>query len=425
MLSEDVSWIRYLVGSVLTAIIFTAISGNVLVCWAICADRRLRKLGNLFIVSLAVADLLVSGIVMTFALANDLMGYWAFGPQFCDAWIAMDVMCSTASILNLCAISLDRFIHIKDPLRYCRWMSKRVVLAVIAAMWMLSAMVSFVPISLGWHRSFQSESIDEMIVVHTEGRVEIGSAPPEALVLESNGTLNWTELTFVTTSSMVSGTSTGSEVVTDLQRDLHQPKCEMDLTKEYAVSSSLISFCIPCMVMIALYCRLYFYARKHVKSIRALNKPLNGGAVQHQAHDHKAAVTLGIIVGVFLFCWVPFFAVNIAAPFCKTCIPEIVFKVLTWLGYFNSALNPIIYSIFNTEFRDAFRKIITTHFLVFSSCSQRDSIRSRHAQHQQQNNNSCNYVPANCNLLLPIHPNQNNQEPRILVKSPMVESCQV
>lgn len=96
------------------------ISGNVLVCWAICADRRLRKLGNLFIVSLAVADLLVSGIVMTFALANDLMGYWAFGPQFCDAWIAMDVMCSTASILNLCAISLDRFIHIKDPLRYCR-----------------------------------------------------------------------------------------------------------------------------------------------------------------------------------------------------------------------------------------------------------------------------------------------------------------
>lgn len=92
-----------------------------LVCWAICADRRLRKLGNLFIVSLAVADLLVSGIVMTFALANDMMGYWAFGPQFCDAWIAMDVMCSTASILNLCAISLDRFIHIKDPLRYCRY----------------------------------------------------------------------------------------------------------------------------------------------------------------------------------------------------------------------------------------------------------------------------------------------------------------
>lgn len=44
-------------------------------------------------------------------------GYWIFGAKFCDTWVAFDVMCSTASILNLCAISLDRYIHIKDPLR--------------------------------------------------------------------------------------------------------------------------------------------------------------------------------------------------------------------------------------------------------------------------------------------------------------------
>jgi len=44
-------------------------------------------------------------------------GYWIFGAQFCDTWVAFDVMCSTASILNLCAISMDRYIHIKDPLR--------------------------------------------------------------------------------------------------------------------------------------------------------------------------------------------------------------------------------------------------------------------------------------------------------------------
>lgn len=46
-----------------------------------------------------------------------IAGYWIFGAEFCDTWVAFDVMCSTASILNLCAISMDRYIHIKDPLR--------------------------------------------------------------------------------------------------------------------------------------------------------------------------------------------------------------------------------------------------------------------------------------------------------------------
>lgn len=295
-------------------------------------------------------------------------------------------------------------------------MSKRVVLAVIAAMWLLSGLVSFVPISLGWHH--QSEGFEsEVVVVHTEGHVEIGSDPPERLILETNSTqFNSTELTFVTRESGGGLSSSSPPSV-----GVHLPECALDLTKEYAVLSSSISFYIPCMVMIALYCRLYFYARKHVKSIRALNKPLNGGPVQHQAHDHKAAVTLGIIVGVFLFCWVPFFAVNIAAPFCRGCIPDVVFKVLTWLGYFNSALNPIIYSIFNTEFRDAFRKIITTHFLVFSSCSRRDRPETSN-RNSQQNNNSCNYVPANCSVLLP--PTTTLQE-GTAVKSPLVETCQV
>ncbi|KAL3254069.1 hypothetical protein MRX96_054358 [Rhipicephalus microplus] len=82
----DIHWtvgtyrVRYIIGTFLLIIILTAITGNILVCLAIYTDRRLRKLGNLFLVSLAVADLLVSSLVMTFAVINDLMGYWAFGP---------------------------------------------------------------------------------------------------------------------------------------------------------------------------------------------------------------------------------------------------------------------------------------------------------------------------------------------------------
>ncbi|KAF4532594.1 hypothetical protein B566_EDAN013372 [Ephemera danica] len=311
-----------LVGTLLVLLITLSIAGNALVCAAIFTDRGLRKVGNLFLASLAIADLFVAALVMTFAGINDLLGYWVFGPAFCDTWVAFDVMCSTASILNLCAISLDRYIHIKDPLRYGRWVTKRIVCAIIAAVWLLAALISFVPISLGLHRPPQPEHPQD---------------PTDEL-----------------------------------------PTCALDLTPTYAVVSSCISFVVPCVVMVGIYCRLYLYAQRHVKNIRAVTRPLqlnhagsapaNPSASPYHVSDHKAAITVGVIMGVFLVCWVPFFCVNIAAAFCKTCIPGIAFKVLTWLGYSNSAFNPVIYSIFNTEFREAFRRILTAHARPLCCC---------------------------------------------------------
>lgn len=317
-----------IVGIFLSVLIFLSVAGNILVCLAIYTERSLRRIGNLFLASLAIADLFVASLVMTFAGVNDLLGYWIFGAEFCDTWVAFDVMCSTASILNLCAISMDRYIHIKDPLRYGRWVTRRVAVITIAAIWLLAAFVSFVPISLGIHR------------------------PDQPLIFEDNGK--------------------------------KYPTCALDLTPTYAVVSSCISFYFPCVVMIGIYCRLYCYAQKHVKSIKAVTRP--GEVAEKQRYksirrpknqpkkfkvrnlhhsspyhvsDHKAAVTVGVIMGVFLICWVPFFCVNITAAFCKTCIGGQTFKILTWLGYSNSAFNPIIYSIFNKEFRDAFKRILT------------------------------------------------------------------
>lgn len=75
--------------------------------------------------------------------------------------------------------------------------------------------------------------------------------------------------------------------------------------------------------------------------------------------ERKAARVLGIITGAFIACWLPFFILAVTVPFCgKSCkIPPQVFSVFLWLGYFNSLLNPIIYTIFNPSFRDAFNKI--------------------------------------------------------------------
>nr|XP_022907972.1 dopamine receptor 1-like [Onthophagus taurus] len=184
-----------LVGVFLSLLIFLSVAGNILVCVAIYTDRGLRRIGNLFLASLAIADLFVASLVMTFAGVNDLLGYWIFGAQFCDTWVAFDVMCSTASILNLCAISLDRYIHIKDPLRYGRWVTRRVAVGTIATIWLLAGLISFVPISLGLHR------------------------PPDPPPIYNAGGQNYST-------------------------------CALDLTPTYAVVSSCISFYVPCIVMI-------------------------------------------------------------------------------------------------------------------------------------------------------------------------------
>lgn len=89
---------------------------------------------------------------MTFALANDLLDYWPFGSKLCEIWIAFDISCSTCSIINLCAIALDRFLYIKNPLSYNRWMTKKIVIGAVSLIWLVSCGISFVPISLGWHK---------------------------------------------------------------------------------------------------------------------------------------------------------------------------------------------------------------------------------------------------------------------------------
>lgn len=78
--------------------------------------------------------------------------------------------------------------------------------------------------------------------------------------------------------------------------------------------------------------------------------------------ETKAAKTLGIIVGGFIMCWLPFFTMYVVRAFCPNCIHPTVFSVLFWLGYCNSAINPCIYALFSKDFRFAFKRIICKCF---------------------------------------------------------------
>lgn len=144
MISTALRWL------VLVSFIILTIGGNVMVCLAVGLSRRLWRIANCFVVSLAVTDLLLGVLVLPLSATVELRsGKWPLGGALCNIYISLDVMLCTASILTLLAISVDRYLAISAPLSYSRRVTPlRVTLAMIA-IWALSLAVSFVPIHLG------------------------------------------------------------------------------------------------------------------------------------------------------------------------------------------------------------------------------------------------------------------------------------
>ncbi|NXH99371.1 DRD1C protein, partial [Pachycephala philippinensis] len=292
--------------------------GNALVCAAVLSVPHLRsKVTNLLVLSLAVSDLLVAVLVMPWRAATDVLGFWPFGVAFCDLWVAFDIMCCTASILHLCLISLERYWAIASPFRHQRMVSQRVAFVAIAVAWLLALLISFVPVQLRWHKDAERPGLN--------GSAQEGS-------------------------------------------------CDSSLSRSYAISSSLISFYIPVAVMLGTYGRLFRMARRQLRRVCSLERPAAHGPGSPREtslknslrKETKVLQTLSIIVGVFVCCWLPFFVLNCLVPFCHPelrdrgalpCVSGTVLGAFTWLGWANSALNPIVYA-FNAEFRRAFASLL-------------------------------------------------------------------
>ncbi|XP_059211117.1 alpha-2 adrenergic receptor [Centropristis striata] len=383
-------------------ILFTVV-GNILVVIAVLTSRALKAPQNLFLVSLATADILVATLVMPFSLANELMGYWYFGKVWCGIYLALDVLFCTSSIVHLCAISLDRYWSVTQAVEYNLKRTPKRVKCIILIVWLISAFIS----------------------------------SPPLISIDSN-------------------TETSP-----------QPQCELNDDTWYILSSSTASFFAPCIIMVLVYIRIYQVAKTRTRTMSGKNhrpdgvtqtenglskatspyhgerenghcqcpptpsqrtvtigpqtedadmeessssegkghKPQQGGSQKakrasqkknclskqstrisrvsnksmdifasrrkrrrsslarkkvSQAREKRFTFVLAVVMGVFVVCWFPFFfsysLYGVCREPCK--IPDPLFKFFFWIGYCNSSLNPAIYTIFNRDFRRAFQKIL-------------------------------------------------------------------
>lgn len=134
---------------IVTILMIIIVVGNMLVIIAIATEKALKNIQNWFIASLAVADFFLGLVIMPFSLANELMGYWVFGSWWCDIHSAADVLLSTASIMNLCLISLDRYWSITQAVEYLKTRTPARAAIMITAVWIMSALICIPPL-LGW-----------------------------------------------------------------------------------------------------------------------------------------------------------------------------------------------------------------------------------------------------------------------------------
>ncbi|XP_034950005.1 alpha-2C adrenergic receptor-like [Chelonus insularis] len=148
-----------------TILMIVVVVGNMLVIIAIVTEKALKNIQNWFIASLAVADFFLGLVIMPFSLANEIMGYWIFGYWWCDIYSAMDVLLCTASIMNLCLISLDRYWSITQAVEYLKKRTPARAVLMIALVWVMAALVCIPPL-LGWKRPTPEEEYPKCRVSH-------------------------------------------------------------------------------------------------------------------------------------------------------------------------------------------------------------------------------------------------------------------
>nr|XP_046227945.1 5-hydroxytryptamine (serotonin) receptor 5A, genome duplicate b isoform X2 [Scatophagus argus] len=83
------------------------------------------------------------------------------------------------------------------------------------------------------------------------------------------------------------------------------------------------------------------------------------GDTWREQKEKKAALMVGILIGVFVLCWIPFFITELIVPLCSCDIPPIWKSIFLWLGYSNSFFNPLIYTAFNKNYNNALRSLFS------------------------------------------------------------------
>ncbi|KAL7872355.1 hypothetical protein AOLI_G00038370 [Acnodon oligacanthus] len=336
--------VQALVATLLSLLTCATALSNAFVVATIARSRKLHTPANVLIGSLAFTDLLVSVLVMPVSIVYTVRRVWTLGRVLCDLWLSSDVTCCTASILHLCVIALDRYWAITDAVGYSKRRTISRAATMIAAAWVIAVSISLPPffwqqvraedevttctvntdhVFYTIYSTFGAFYIPTLLLIALYGRIY---AEARKRILKQSPKRVGKRLT---SARLISGSPGSVASTTSLNYGTH----EASSSDAMPVANNQVKVTVSDALL----------EKKRISAAR----------------ERKATKTLGVILGAYIMCWLPFFIYTLLVPICTTCTfyPEL-FDVFTWLGYLNSLINPIIYTMSNEDFKQAFHKLI-------------------------------------------------------------------
>ncbi|KAL2094483.1 hypothetical protein ACEWY4_009202 [Coilia grayii] len=296
--------VMFFIFSVISA---TTVVVNLLVVIAIAHFRQLHTPTNLLILSLSVADFLIGVIVIPVEAIKLTETCWYFGQQFCFIFQCIVYTLLSSSLGHLVVIAVDRYVAVCDPLLYAQRMTVNKVIISMSVIWSCSVLYNL-------------------------------------LLLYCNRSVN------------ISG-----------QNGVCHGECFLYISFEWGMFDLIISFIAPCTIMITLYLRIFQVATYQANAIYSISASIGytDNIKMPPKSEGKAAKTLGIVVAVYLLCWIPYYLSLLTADTSESSANAMTF--LSWILYTNSCVNPIIYALFYSWFKMAVRYILTLKILESSS----------------------------------------------------------
>ncbi|XP_029211447.2 melatonin receptor type 1C-like [Acropora millepora] len=292
-----------------------SLAGNILIFISAYTNKRLRTATNLYIIALAVSDLISALIVMPLSTGVLISGKWIYGDAVCQLHAFFSLFAIYVSSVTMGLTAVNRYTRMcKSDMQYKKWFSMKKSRMLLAFVWMFVACYTSIPRLVGLQRYDFVPGYAQCSIMH----------------------------------------------LSDLGKKIH-----------YGIVIPLF-FLTPLTATIFCYAKVGKMIRQHNTSAsatlkfkrrsraRVIIRRQFSGRSKFSAHEIKLSKSLFAVVFTFMICWIPIWIIVILRRFPNLVgkMPRNVELFCAFLFYLSNTINPFIYAGMNPAFRREFRKIL-------------------------------------------------------------------